>query len=60
MVLIGRKLQKNGLHTEGYFSEKMLDSIYIDIALFGTDGLMNTSGFTVFFYGRSRNTKACD
>lgn len=48
VVLIGGKLQKNGLHTEGYFSEKMLDSIYIDIALFGTDGLMNTSGFTVF------------
>ncbi len=48
VVLIGGKLQKNGLHTEGFFSEKMLDSIYIDIALFCTDGLLNTSGFTVY------------
>lgn len=27
---------------------KMLDSIYIDIALFGSDGLLNASGFTVY------------
>lgn len=30
------------------FSVKMLDSIYIDIALFGSDGLLNASGFTVY------------
>lgn len=34
VVLVGGKLHKNGLHTDGFFSEKMLDSIYIDIALF--------------------------
>lgn len=48
VVLIGGKLQKNGLHTEGFFSEKMLDSIFIDIALFSSDGLDSTSGFTVY------------
>ncbi len=48
VILVGGKLQKNGLHTEGFFSEKMLDSIFIDIALFGSDGLYNTSGFTVY------------
>lgn len=48
VVLVGGKLHKNGLHTDGFFSEKMLDSIYIDIALFGSDGLLNASGFTVY------------
>lgn len=48
VVLIGGKLTKHGLHTEGYFSEKMLDSMHIDIAILGTDGILNSNGFTVY------------
>ncbi len=48
VVLIGGKLTRHGLHTEGYFSEKMLDSIHIDVALLGSDGILDSDGFTVY------------
>lgn len=48
VVLIGGKLTRHGLHTEGYFSEKMLDAIHIDVALLGSDGILGSDGFTVY------------
>lgn len=48
VIFIGGTMMKNGLRTDGYFTQKMLDSIYIDVAILGSDGIKDSSGFTVF------------
>lgn len=48
VVFVGGFLHKVGLRTDGYFTEKMLDSFHIDVAILGTDGIKDAEGFTVY------------
>lgn len=48
VIFIGGEMMKNGLRTDGYYTQQMLDNIYIDVAILGSDGLKDTTGFTVF------------
>lgn len=48
VIFIGGEMMKNGLRTDGYYTQQMLDNIYIDVAILGSDGLKETTGFTVY------------
>lgn len=48
VIFIGGVMQKNGFRTDGYHTSQMLESIRIDVAILGTDGIQDTDGFTVF------------
>lgn len=48
MIFVGGMMQKNGLRTDGYFTSQMLDHIHIDVAILGTDGILDANGFTVY------------
>ncbi len=48
LLFLGGSLNINGLRTDGHFAQEMLQSICIDVAILGTDGIMNASGFTVY------------
>ncbi len=48
LLFLGGSLNLNGLRTDGHFAQEMLQSICIDVAILGTDGIKNASGFTVY------------
>ncbi len=48
VIFVGGTMHKNGLRTDGHFTNSMLDSIYIDVAILGSDGIQDATGFTVY------------
>lgn len=48
VIFLGGNLLKNGLRTEGYFAQEMIDRLHIDLAILGTCGIKGADGFGVF------------
>ena len=46
VLFVGGLIFNNGLRTHGHFCNDMIDKIHIDLAIIGTDGLLNANGLT--------------
>ncbi|MCF0258541.1 MAG: DeoR/GlpR transcriptional regulator [Erysipelotrichaceae bacterium] len=49
VILLGGRMDEDGLRTTGYFAEEMVDKIQIDLAVFGTCGVMPNAGFGIYW-----------
>lgn len=49
VILIGGLMNPAGKRADGYFAEKMLDGLHMDLAILSSDGIENLGGIGVFY-----------